>query len=157
MNEKTHEAVQEVAYNLKDFLERHNNSYFLTITLKPKLYKFTSVTQLELTNHDVYAILYRNSVDYIVVAEHTQAGNIHYHAVVAFSGKLQRIQLLNMFKKNRALGFVKLDPEPVSNKVATANYMTKELYENYRILTAVRGHNPRIWMTSNMWRLLVDN
>lgn len=113
---------------ISDLVHDNKETYFLTITLKPYLYKFGSITQFELTQLTVANLLYKATKDFIMVAEHTQSGNIHYHIVLAFSSSLQRILLVNTLKKNRMIGFIKLDPQPVREALKVMEYMTKDLY-----------------------------
>lgn len=108
-------------------------SYFLTVTLKPKLYKYCSITQLELTNNIVFGLLYRCTDSFVVVAEHTKAGNIHYHAIICLKSDYQKIHLINSLKKRKELGFIHVDSNPVINPKDVSEYLTKDLYTNHQI------------------------
>lgn len=140
------------------FIQRYSavKCYFLTITIKPKFYEFSSVTQLELTNDIVYGILYSCVNDFICVAEHTKNGNVHYHAVITFEEKSRGVLLLNKLKKQRELGFIKLDAQSIQSIEATAEYLTKDLYDSMKVFTSVKGHKPRWYMTNALWRHLIN-
>lgn len=142
------DEIRPFKFHVEEHIGLDADAYFLTITLKPKLYKYSSITQLELTNNTVYQILYRCSKSFICVAEHTQAGNIHYHAVVAFGDKLRKIMMINMFKRNKDIGFVKIEDLPIVNKTKVSEYITKDLYVNHKIFRSCAGHNPRYHMCS---------
>lgn len=111
-----------------DMLHDNKESYFLTITLKPKLYQFTTVTQFELTHSDIVTMLDAACKDYVIVTEFTKSANIHYHALVTFTSPTHRISLINKLKKNRLLGFTKFDPQPIRSSIRVCDYMTKDLY-----------------------------
>lgn len=134
-----------------NYLHDNKESYFATFTLKPKLYKYTSITQLELTNNELFSVLHQCSENFICVAEHTKAGNVHYHAIITFRDNLQRLFLCNRIKKQRLFGFMKLDAEPISNIQGVANYMTKDLYTTCKIFTSTPGRRPRYTMTNQQW------
>lgn len=145
--------IMKCATDLKNELlkEAHHvgcgdDSYFLTITLPPKLYKYSSITQLELTNRIVFGILHKYCKDYVCIAEHTGQGNIHYHAVVKYETKMQAIMLINSFKKNKAIGFIKHDGSTVKEPRKVAEYLTKEFITNYKILRS-SGHKPDMYQT----------
>lgn len=101
--ETFNEYSQKLKFKLSELL------VFVTITIKPKLYKYQSTTQYELTFPEIRTILH-NTSDVIGNVELTNDGNIHYHAIVLFQSKLQRITFLNTAKRNRSLGFVKITP-----------------------------------------------
>lgn len=125
---------------ISDIIHDNKETYFITITIKPKFYKYTSVTQFELSNGEVVGIFNTLTKDYIVVPEHTKAGNIHYHAVVTFREDTQRISFINKLKKNSTLGFVKFDTNEIRNSLKVMEYMTKDLYETLKILPVQLRH-----------------
>lgn len=136
--------------NIVEQCNRHQYTDFLTITLKPKLYKYSSITQLELTNNVLFNILYRHTIDFAVVSEHTQNANIHYHCVISFRDKHDTIALINFLKKSKDFGFIKLD-KCVHNIIRCAEYMTKDLYITARTFCSVPGHKPDFSMTHRKW------
>lgn len=137
-------------------INRYGNASFLTITLKPNLYKFSSITQLELTNNDVYKILYATCRDFICVAEHTESGNVHYHAIVVNDCKSSQILMINSLKKTRSLGFIKFDKEIKNNK-SCAEYIVKEIYDTGKIMHSAKGRKPYYYMTTPLYRMLYDS
>lgn len=134
-----------------NYLHDNQESYFGTFTIKPKLYQYSSVTQLELTNNTLYALLHQTCNNFICVAEHTKAGNVHYHAILTFISDLHRIQLCNKIKKQRLFGFMKIDAEPISNIARVTEYITKDLYTTSKIFASTPGHKPRYTMTCKEW------
>lgn len=138
-----------------EFIYNKPNVKFLTITLQPKLYKFSSITQLEITNNDVYKILLTTCDDYICVAEHTEAGNVHYHALVSHNNKSGIILTANKLKKNRNLGFIKITTD-IKNKKKCAEYLLKSLRENDKIFSSNPGHKPWCYMSNVLWRQLYE-
>lgn len=126
-----------------------SKSMFLTVTLPPKLYKFSSVTQLEITNKILYSILNATTDDYFVLAEHTKQGNIHYHAMVTCSEKRRYVLLMNKLKTNRSFGFIKLID--IGNYNKCAEYMYKDVYDNDIIFKSVRGHQPEWFMNNEIY------
>lgn len=118
---------------LIDMLHDSKESYFITVTLKPKLYKFTSITQFELTHSEIIHIMDRHAADYVVATEHTKQGNIHYHVVAYIPSTAQKITMINMLKKNRLFGFIKFDPKPITHRLQCVEYMTKDLYQTLKV------------------------
>lgn len=143
------------SHDIVEYLRNCRKAHFLTVTLKPKLYKFSSITQLELTNHDLYHILYGTTASYHCVAEHTQAGNVHYHILFDTLNEYSAIMLINKLKKHRSFGFVKLDKD-IHDLIKCAEYMTKDLYNTCKIFTSVNGRKPYYYMTSYWWRSIAN-
>lgn len=141
------------AQDIITYLRNCRKAHFLTVTLKPKLYRFSSITQLELTNHDLYQILYVTTSSYHCVAEHTSSGNVHYHILFDTINDYSAIMLINKLKKHRSFGFVKLDKE-IYDLLKCAEYMTKEIYNTSKIFTSVNGRRPYYYMTSQWWRAI---
>lgn len=115
-------------------------SFFYTITLKPKLYKYSSVTQYELTYGILLHHLIQTVQDFEFVPEHTQQGNIHYHGWVYDSNPLQKINLLNKLKRERSFGFIKLTPDIIINEdqiQRTHKYMCKDFEDTKKLLKNV--------------------
>lgn len=104
--------------------------YFVTLTLKPKMYKYSSKTQFEITSGDVYDIINRSSVQFVCIPEHTAVGNVHYHAVVLFRDKSNVIMFNNKVKKIKSLGMTKITPTPIESLEQlnrSCEYLFKEL------------------------------
>lgn len=115
-------------------------SYFFTITLKPKLYKYSSVTQYELTYGTIQHHLMTTVQDFEFVPEHTQQGNIHYHGWIYDNNPLQRINLLNKLKRDRTLGFIKMTPEVIITNEQikrSHDYLCKDYVNTRKLLKGV--------------------
>lgn len=149
-------AIPIDAQKVYEFIGEHPNSLFFTITLKPKLYKYSSITQLELTNMKLFHLIYSCCRHYIVVAEHTKQGNVHYHAIVDVDD-LSKMLLLNLLKKQKEFGFIKMDPNQIVHKKACAEYLCKSLRDNKKIFHASPNHKPMFVMTSYYYKSLYDN
>lgn len=85
-------------------------SVFVTITLSPKIYGGTVLSQYYQTYGIISRILEKFCFDYYMMPEVTSAGNVHYHGW-AMMRNLRRIPfMINEIKKKRnILGFVKID------------------------------------------------
>lgn len=115
-------------------------SYFITITLKPKLYKYSSTTQYELSYGTIQHILHTTVQDYEVVPEHTKDGNLHYHAWIYSSNPCAKILCLNRLKRDRSLGYIKLTPEIIIKEdqiIRVQEYLCKEFSYTVKILRSV--------------------
>lgn len=116
------------------------NSWFVTITLPPKLYKYSSVTQYELTYGEIQHIMYSCCADFECIPEHTQQGNLHYHGWFTVAEVTSKILLMNKLKRSRQLGFIKLTTEPIITDESirkTHTYMIKEYKDTKKILRGV--------------------
>lgn len=112
-------------------------THFITITLKPKLYKFSSITQFELSFPYVHHVL--DQRDCIFVAEHTNQGNIHYHAMFEGNG-YGFVSTINQLKKCKSLGHVHISPllQGDMQRIRSYLYMCKSLVDNLKLLHQVR-------------------
>lgn len=152
------DSMSEIPLSLNDvysFVLSCENVCFITITLKPKLYKYSSITQLEITNHELYNILYCSTKDFIAVAEHTKQGNIHYHAIFSAQTNVSNILLMNKLKKNKNFGFIKFDGE-IKCKRSCAEYLYKDVYNTMHVCRSNKGGFPRYIMSRDMWRDLTE-
>lgn len=85
---------------------------FFTLTLQPKLYKYTTMTQFEMTHLEVQHIISSCARSCTILStEITQQGNIHYHFICCFEEKHHKVALINKLKKKRLLGFVNVSPD----------------------------------------------
>lgn len=122
------------------------NLMFITITLKPKLYKFQATTQYELTVCEIQHIFNQRCNDTTFVCEITEAGNIHYHAMTIFTDKVRKLCFIDAIKRNKHFGFMKITPnsiDHIDNLTRSANYLTKELLVTSKILNKP-GYTPEI-------------
>lgn len=146
------EIYNEINESVIQQLANYKQTGFLTVTLSPKLYKYSSVTQLELTNNILYKLLYKNTAHYTIVAEHTKQCNIHYHALVSFTDSgPQQIGLLNKLRSQKLFGFVKFDSS-IGDNVKACNYLTKDIYDTIEVFKSVKPRNPQYYMTWNYYR-----
>lgn len=108
----------------------------ITLTLKPKLYKYQSLTQYELTVHDIKVLMYSLTNRYVLSTELTSNGNIHYHVIAGFRDKYQRVMLINKMRRNRKLGFHKFSNDIVKAEdlASTVDYIIKDIKTTKRIL-----------------------
>jgi len=112
-------------------------TYFLTITLPPKMHKYSSQTQYELTAFDYLRII-DNSVVQITVPELTKIGNIHYHTVIKFRDVNNKFTIINQLKKKRGLGFIHLKIDPIDTQDKLINSL---VYLNKDIITTTKQIN----------------
>lgn len=112
------------------------DTFFLTITLKPTIYEYSSVTQYEMTRGALLKI-FSSAQSFVMVPEHTGTGNIHYHALVQFRDTITRINIINRLKRNKFIGFIKVNSKPVKSEKYFRNeikYIIKKVHENVKIL-----------------------
>lgn len=87
----------------------------ITITLKPKMYKYTLAEQHKMARDEM--MILRKYYDVTIIAEITKSFNIHYHGVA----KIRDMTLLtmrgtvpchitDMFRKSNVIGFVNVKP-----------------------------------------------
>lgn len=108
-------------------------SWFYTITLNPKLYKYTFNTQYDITRFEVMKIL-DISDHYSFVVEATKDGNCHYHAWCYCNNPFSRILIINKFKSSKFIGYVMLNREPIIDTQRTYNYMIKDYKNTHKLL-----------------------
>lgn len=126
--------------NSMDIRRPTPGSMFLTITLQPKLYKYSSVTQFELTHGLIEHIFEQTVDDFEMIPEHTGQGNIHYHAWFKFSRDPQKILAMNKLRRTRSLGFIKLTPDRILTDEGIKkvhNYMNKDFDTTRKGLASV--------------------
>lgn len=133
-----HETIPllDEAENIIYYMQPGSLTYFLTITLKPHLYKFNSLTQYEMTVNYVKAIL-KHASSYYCSTELTVQANVHYHSIVQFSNKVQMMRVINMLKRNKYFGFIHLNSrciESLDQLKRSANYMCKELSDTTKVM-----------------------
>lgn len=90
----------ELSYNTS-----YKNCMSITLTLNPKLYKYCSITQYELSVLEVKSLLHQLS-ESLCSVELTAVGNIHYHIIAHEKDKFRWISFFNKLrKKSRVFGF----------------------------------------------------
>lgn len=119
---------------------------FITITLKPRLYKFLSTTQYEMTVNEIEHIYKTMTEKTVYSTELTVDGNIHYHSITKFRDKCFRINFINKMKKNRLFGYIKITDAPIKyadQLERSAQYLLKDVLATERILHT-RNYKPGI-------------
>lgn len=99
--------------------------WFITITLKPKIYKIESKFQYMHTSLEVENICYRHGC-MLICPELTKDGNVHYHGIMNFKSNVSRINFCNTLKKSRIIGYFKINSSPIEMWERTMNYIVKE-------------------------------
>lgn len=126
--------------------------WFITITLCPKTFKYSAVTQYEMTVNEVRTIMEAWCSQYTLTVELTDAGNVHYHAIAKILTKTQRIRIIESCKKKRVLGFIKINTLPINMDEMlhkSCNYIIKELDKTTEIIK--RGcYKPELLFIKNM-------
>lgn len=121
------------------FIDPIVGSHFVTITLSPKVYKYSSTTQFEFTVHELECALRSSSELFQCVPELTNDGNVHYHAWVKFNDKYQLVSFINKIKRMRGrFGFVKVNRETIENVSRVKEYMLKEYKITDKTIKSVR-------------------
>lgn len=85
--------------------------YFLTLTLKPFLYKESVKRQLEITEDQIKDFLKHMDASGVMVFETTKSANVHYHALLTFNvpefiSKRLIYYVQDYFRKSKVIGFV---------------------------------------------------
>lgn len=142
--------------DVETWLLNHLTAKFITVTLKPKVYKYSSITQLELTNNVLYQILYNCTDSFICVAEHTKQGNVHYHALVYFHTDSSFILLMNKLRKQKEFGFIHTNGNIIQSHKECAKYILKDIKNNDIVFSSAKGRKPYYLMTTALWYLLYN-
>lgn len=135
------EALVDILYHMTDtfhFCSKENIMVMVTITLNPKMYKYKSFTQYEISINEVRRLCDTLSYRYVFVPELTAQGNIHYHVLARFHTRLQEITFVNKTKsKSPIFGFSKLSKpcSELSEVNRCLHYMFKDLELSRKILT----------------------
>lgn len=95
--------------------------YAFTVTLSKKLHHVINTDQLDVTRDSLKRMIENmtSKEDYCLIAELTQAHDIHYHGIIRFKLKRYRCPInafYNEFKKNPKFGFVNIKPIHDYNK-----------------------------------------
>lgn len=132
------EQTREDIVFSKQHMPVSENTYFVTITLKPKIYKFLTVTQFDITRLHLVEQLSKHTDKFILVPEVTKLGNIHYHAIIHNSRGI--VSFINAIKKQykNNIGFMKVTPNPLDNKESldrAYEYLVKDLHVTSNYIT----------------------
>lgn len=98
-------------------------SKFITITLLPKIYKYTANEQFSRMRSVLINVLNVACKEWVLHAELTEQANVHYHGwyTEAFPGAT--LQLLDCFKGYT--GFIQVNKQPITDIKRTYEYMRK--------------------------------
>lgn len=107
---------------IRDYVRKYNiqpggNTYFITQTLKPKFYKYSTETQRNLTYHQFGAMLKEFTDDFICCCEITEQANIHYHGIVVFKNEINKLKMINKCKSKQSIGFMKITPKAIVDEI----------------------------------------
>lgn len=107
-----------------------------TFTLSNKLYKYSSITQYELTKNDINSMLSTSGSRYVLSTELTEVGNVHYHAIVYFNDNYSQISFINKLKKKRNFGFYHIKNKIESREALkrTCEYLLKDVTTTMKVL-----------------------
>lgn len=126
--------------------------YFVTVTLPPKLFKYSAITQYEMTINELRSIFATWTDQFTLTVELTTAGSVHYHALAKIPTKLQIFRFIEAIKKKRVLGFMKINNTPVhldEMLKKSCNYLIKDLHVTKEIIR--RGtYTPDLLFIKNM-------
>lgn len=109
---------------------------FITITLNPKLYKYQAITQYEIVHNELVEKM-RLFEKFAMSVELTNNGNIHYHAIVKSTDKLNRVTFYNKIKKLRKIGRTHTTPQPIDTMdqlKRSALYLIKDVDVTRKVL-----------------------
>lgn len=96
---------------------------FLTVTLSPKIYDKPPKYQFLATINQIIRVLERFCLDYCLVTELTDQGNVHYHAWIHQRNRNNQCRLCVALKKLKYIGFIKINKEDITETERTYNYM----------------------------------
>lgn len=154
----------EITSMVKSFFSPSEKLYFFTVTLKPKLYKYVSYQQFIQTMPELVHIFHslnlgtKNTLPrWFVIAELTKEANVHYHGIVHADDKDILYTFINKVKRNRKLGFVKVN-DPVKTQEMfdrVLNYLLKE-YDRTRKQIVHGSHKPYIYMCSITYESIIS-
>jgi len=108
----------------------YDGSYAITLTIKPKWYKFTIEEQKSILKNELMNM--SGDIDYHVIIELTQSYNVHAHGIIRLKNDKNRLRPLlelkylhNMFRKCSVIGFIYL--KQITNLFEWKEYC----YKNY--------------------------
>lgn len=102
------------------------NTWFLTVTLKPSIFPKPAAYQFVASINPFIKILEKYCYDYSYVTELTEHANVHYHAWIELRNNNHKYRIINEFKKDKVLGFCKINTEPIYDTDRTYAYMLDE-------------------------------
>jgi len=110
---------------------------FITITLPPTLYKYPAITQYLMTENYLLSYFKKTSVYWGFCPELTKQGNVHYHAIAVFGHALHKHAFIQLIKKSKNFGFIKITEAPINhidNLTRSCVYLLKDFDITKRVL-----------------------
>lgn len=101
-------------------------SLFLTVTLPKRLNSEFTGYQFNVTYPCIVSILNRYCYDFCLVTEVTEDANVHYHAWIILKKQSDKCFLCAAIKKDKNLGFYKLDKNAIEDQHRVYKYMRGE-------------------------------
>lgn len=124
--------------------------YFFTVTLQPKMYKFTADEQYDKTVNELLIILRILSEKFTVVTELTKSANVHWHGIIQMGDK--KTPFVNMFRGDSQFGFINISP--IKSMEQVYNYIRKDLENTSKELNRRSILQDKYNVFSNKERLL---
>lgn len=130
------------------------NELFVTVTLLPYMYGEDARTQLKKTFQSIKDLLQIYSDKFLIVAELTKDGNIHYHASVKPRSNDMDYPdaiILDALKKHnkgkvKIFGRSQVDSDNKYQVKTRFEYLTKDLNKTYKIVNLDHPKNPKdVW------------
>lgn len=119
---------------------------FITITIKPKMYNFQTITQYEMTHPHIRQIVDTTNATTVWNVEITKEGNVHYHMLSYFADAYSLISFINRLRKSHIVGFYKVTSNPVEhteNLSRSIRYLYKDLELTRKVLHT-RNYKPAL-------------
>lgn len=125
-------------------LEKYSSSpLHITVTLHPKLYKYTAVEQFDMTRSMIRDALLDQYAIISIVAELTSQHNIHYHCYVkTYKDYTQKYVKKTHDKLRKILQFGKRQITQVQYENSYIDYLQKDIKHTYE--------------TTNCWPIVLD-
>lgn len=121
-------------------LTGYTNFYFITITLKPIMYK--TPDKLQYLVHIKLLSELLQDYEYLIIPEHTKSYNIHFHGIIRSRMDLNNYKkkpfdfyVHKIFRNHKTIGFIKVEPINDFNKCML--YILKDIEKTYEILDLI--------------------
>lgn len=109
-------------------------SDFITVTLNPSFYKYSISDQFDLTKHRIKNILKHFCKEFFLVAEITQACNVHYHGYLVYSNRHSIIRT-HVIDSLKCIGLNKINEQTIENTQRVKNYMLKDYFKTRQFIS----------------------
>lgn len=118
----------------------------MVITLLPELYKLRARSQFMKTFDHLQTLLDIYCDSYIIVAELTQEGNVHYHIMLQFASHMPEAQykFLDLMKLSRKFGKPFINRKIINDRInweRTIEYIFKEVKITERVINSHPKHD----------------